>query len=119
MAGAAPDQPTSPCHTLSDAAVSTRHLSCIETGKAKPSRELLLHIPDQLAAPRRNHLLLVAGLAPQYPARHLKTWSARQSPEEFGHRQTLAWPAKGKSCIGPEFRKGVHEWSLRWRRSRS
>ncbi len=57
----------------SEAAVSTRHLSCIETGKAKPSRELLLHLADHLHVPlrARNEMLLAAGLAPQYPARDL------------------------------------------------
>ena len=48
--------------------VSTRHLSCVETGRAKPSRELLLFLAEQLEVPRRdtNELLLAAGFAPSY-----------------------------------------------------
>ena len=33
----------------SDAEVSTRHLSFVETGRARPSRELLLHLAEHLA----------------------------------------------------------------------
>jgi len=50
------------------AGVSTRHLSYVETGRARPSRELLLKLFDELELPlrERNRLLLAAGLAPQY-----------------------------------------------------
>jgi transcriptional regulator with XRE-family HTH domain len=49
--------------------VSTRHLSCLETGKANASRQLLLYLADQLDLPLRdrNELLLAAGHAPRYP----------------------------------------------------
>jgi transcriptional regulator with XRE-family HTH domain len=33
--------------------VSTRHLSCVETGRARPSRELLLYLADELEVPKR------------------------------------------------------------------
>lgn len=48
--------------------VSTRHLSCVETGRSKPSRELLLHLATELDMPRRdtNELLLAAGFAPVF-----------------------------------------------------
>ena len=48
--------------------VSTRHLSCVETGRAKPSRELLLYLAQELEVPRRatNELLLAAGFAPVF-----------------------------------------------------
>src|SRR3954453_6843187 len=51
-----------------DASVSARHLSFVETGRAKPSRELLMHLADQLDVPlrERNALLLAAGYAPAY-----------------------------------------------------
>jgi transcriptional regulator with XRE-family HTH domain len=51
--------------------VSTRHLSCVETGRAKPSRELLLHLASDLDLPLRvsNDLLLAAGFAPVYAER--------------------------------------------------
>jgi transcriptional regulator with XRE-family HTH domain len=50
------------------AAVSSRHLSFVETGRSRPSRELLLHLADQLEIPlrERNVLLLAAGYAPVY-----------------------------------------------------
>lgn len=48
------------------AAVSARHLSFVETGRARPSRELVLHLADRLDVPlrERNALLLAAGYAP-------------------------------------------------------
>ena len=48
--------------------VSTRHLSCVETGRSRPSRELLLYLADELEIPRRdtNELLLAAGFAPVF-----------------------------------------------------
>jgi transcriptional regulator with XRE-family HTH domain len=48
--------------------VSTRHLSCVETGRSKPSRDLLLFLADELEIPRRatNELLLAAGFAPVF-----------------------------------------------------
>lgn len=51
-----------------EAAVSARHLSFVETGRAKPSRELLLQIAAHLDVPlrERNALLLAAGYAPAY-----------------------------------------------------
>jgi transcriptional regulator with XRE-family HTH domain len=52
-----------------DAEVSTRHLSFVETGRSKPSRELLLHLAEHLEVPvrERNALLLAAGYAPVHP----------------------------------------------------
>lgn len=49
--------------------VSTRHLSCVETGKANASQQLLLYLADELDVPlrERNELLLAAGYAPRYP----------------------------------------------------
>jgi transcriptional regulator with XRE-family HTH domain len=48
--------------------VSTRHLSCVETGRAKPSRELLLYLADEFEMPQRavNDMLLAAGFAPVF-----------------------------------------------------
>lgn len=55
--------------------VSTRHLSCVETGKAQPSRETLSRLADALVMPlrERNALLLAAGYAPQYSENTLAT----------------------------------------------
>src|SRR5215470_5859827 len=51
-----------------DAEISTRHLSCIETGRAQPSREMVLRLAEALQVPlrERNALLLAAGYAPLY-----------------------------------------------------
>lgn len=53
--------------------VSTRHLSCVETGKAQPTRELLLRLSEVLEVPLRdrNAVLLARGLAPEYPEHDL------------------------------------------------
>ncbi|MGC4192602.1 MAG: helix-turn-helix transcriptional regulator [Thermomicrobiales bacterium] len=57
----------------SEAAVSTRHLSFVETGRANASREMLLHLAQCLEMPlgERNALLAAAGYAPVYPRREL------------------------------------------------
>lgn len=51
-----------------DADISTRHLSCIETGRSQPSREMVLRLAEALQVPlrERNALLLAAGYAPLY-----------------------------------------------------
>ena len=56
-----------------EAGVSARHLSFLETGRSRPSREMVLHLADQLDVPLRdrNRLLLAAGFAPAYEARRL------------------------------------------------
>ena len=54
-----------------DAEISARHLSFIETGRARPSREMVLRLAEQLDMPlrERNLLLLAAGFAPVFPER--------------------------------------------------
>src|SRR5208283_1418640 len=51
-----------------DAEVSARHVSFLETGRAEPSREMLLTLSNVLDVPlrERNFLLLAAGYAPVY-----------------------------------------------------
>ena len=55
----------------STSAVSTRHLSFIENGRTRPSREMLLHLADRLEMPlrERNRLLLAGGFAPVFGER--------------------------------------------------
>jgi len=50
-----------------DCGISSRHLSFIETGRARPSREVALRLGDclQLSPQLRNRLLQAAGLAPE------------------------------------------------------
>ncbi len=56
-----------------DVGVSTRHLSCIETGRARPSPAMLEALAGALDVPlrERNRLLLAAGYAPRYAERRL------------------------------------------------
>src|SRR3989442_15798217 len=56
-----------------DAGISTRHLSFVETGRSKPSAEMVLLLAEQLEVPfrERNLLLLAAGHAPAFPERSL------------------------------------------------
>lgn len=51
-----------------DADISMRHLSCLETGRARPSREMIVRLAEALQIPlrERNALLLAAGYAPLY-----------------------------------------------------
>jgi transcriptional regulator with XRE-family HTH domain len=51
-----------------DVGVSARHLSFVETGRSRPSPELVLAVADELDVPlrERNTLLLAAGYAPRY-----------------------------------------------------
>lgn len=55
------------------AEVSTRHLSCVETGRASPSREMVMRLAERLQLPprERNALLVAAGYAPMYRERAL------------------------------------------------
>jgi len=56
------------------ASSSTRHLSCLETGRSQPSREMVIRLAQCLEVPLRdeNTLLLAAGLAPAFQERSLE-----------------------------------------------
>jgi transcriptional regulator with XRE-family HTH domain len=56
-----------------DTGVSARHLSFVETGRSRPSAEMVLLLAERLQVPfrERNHLLLAAGHAPAFPERPL------------------------------------------------
>src|SRR5690349_13323020 len=53
--------------------VSARHVSLVETGRSRPSEDMILRLADQLHVPLRdrNRLLLAAGFAPRYAERPL------------------------------------------------
>ncbi|MGH9243125.1 MAG: helix-turn-helix domain-containing protein [Acidimicrobiales bacterium] len=63
-----------------EAEVSARHLSFVETGRSRPSRELVLHLAEHLDVPlrERNSLLLAAGYAPVY--HHTPLGAAEMAP---------------------------------------
>lgn len=56
-----------------EADISARHLSFLETGRAQPSRDMVLHLAERLDVPlrERNALLHAAGFAPVYSERAL------------------------------------------------
>ena len=64
-----------------DAEISTRHLSFVETGRATPSRDMVLRLAAELDVPlrERNALLLAAGYAPVFAERPLDDRSLRQA----------------------------------------
>jgi transcriptional regulator with XRE-family HTH domain len=65
--------------------VSARHLSFVETGRSQPSREMVMHLAEQLDIPlrERNGLLLAAGYAPAFQERPL------EDPALAGARQAV------------------------------
>ena len=67
------------------AEVSTRHLSFVETGRAAPSRDMVLRLAEQLEVPlrERNVLLLTAGFAPVYAE------TAFDAPRMFPVREAI------------------------------
>jgi transcriptional regulator with XRE-family HTH domain len=73
------------------AGVSTRHLSFVETGRARPSPEMILHLADHLEVPlrERNGMLLAAGYAPAFPTHSL------QAPEMGPARDALERVLRG------------------------
>jgi len=58
-----------------DSDISARHLSFVETGRSKPSREIVVRLAETLDVPlrERNALLLAAGYAPLYGQRSLES----------------------------------------------
>ncbi|MEV5323476.1 helix-turn-helix transcriptional regulator [Nonomuraea fastidiosa] len=68
-----------------EAGVSARHVSFLETGRARPSREMVMRLAEELDVPlrHRNRLLVAAGFAPIYPEREV------HAPELEAVRQAL------------------------------
>lgn len=109
----------------SEAEISQRHLSFVESGRAKPSRDMVLHLADRLNVPlrQRNQLLMAAGFAPSFserqtsdPAMAPAMTAVRQMLK--GHEPNLAiavdrhWNLiEANAAIGP-FLEGVEETSL-------
>lgn len=74
-----------------DTEISSRHLSFLETGRAQPSREMVLRLAEQLRAPlrERNRMLIAAGYAPVYSDR------AFDDPEIAVIRRTIDMILRG------------------------
>ena len=60
-------------HCALEADISQRHLSFLETGRARPSRDMVIHLAERLNVPlrERNAALLASGFAPAYSEREL------------------------------------------------
>src|ERR1700679_3939680 len=73
---------------------STRHLSCLETGKAQPSREMIARLAEYLEIPLRdqNSLLLAAGFAPRSRSARSRPWRLRNPPSTPFFRRTSHIP---------------------------
>ena len=103
-----------------EAEISTRHLSFVETGRATPSREMILHLAEQLQIPmrERNVLLVAAGYAPVFPERDLASPELTAVREAIdilleGHKPYPAfaldrrWNIVGSNGALPELFEGV------------
>ncbi|WP_158931659.1 helix-turn-helix transcriptional regulator [Acidisphaera sp. S103] len=77
------------------AEISTRHLSYLETGRARPSRGMVMRMAEHLDIPLRvwNFLLLSAGFAPAYAERPLPELSAAHYAIQQIFRTHLPYPA--------------------------
>jgi transcriptional regulator with XRE-family HTH domain len=75
----------------SEAGISTRHLSFVETGRAAPSREMVLQLAEHLELPLReqNAFLVSAGFAPRFRERSLS------DPELAAVRSAIDMVLKG------------------------
>ncbi len=80
-----------------DGGVSQRHLSFLESGRAQPSRDLVLKLGIVLDVPlrQRNAMLLAAGFAPAYQERNLSDpeLSSVMQALDFMLRQQAPFPA--------------------------
>src|SRR4029450_5251621 len=74
-----------------EAGVSARHLRFIETGRSRPSAEMVVQLATALDVPlrERNTLLLAAGHAPAYGQRDL------DEPEMGPGREAIDRPVRG------------------------
>jgi transcriptional regulator with XRE-family HTH domain len=78
-----------------EAEISARHLSFVETGRAAPSRDMVLHLAERLDVPLRdrNLMLVAAGFAPVFAERALDD----PAPAPLVPRWTSCWPATSPS----------------------
>jgi transcriptional regulator with XRE-family HTH domain len=74
---------------------STRHLSCLETGRAQPSREIIRRLAECLNIPLRdqNALMLAAGFAPVFLERSLTELEAAKRAMDSVLKAHLPYPA--------------------------
>jgi transcriptional regulator with XRE-family HTH domain len=108
-----------------EAEVSQRHLSFIESGRSRPSREMILHLAERLDVPlrQRNSLLRAAGFAPSFGERPLQDASLAPALDAVkrvlqGHEPNPAiavdrhWNLVAGNAAMEPFLEGVAEPSL-------
>jgi transcriptional regulator with XRE-family HTH domain len=74
-----------------EADISTKHLSFVESGRARPSRDMVMHLAERLDVPlrERNVLLVAAGFAPVFRERKIS------DPALSAQRQAIDLVLKG------------------------
>lgn len=77
--------------------VSARHISFLETGRARPSRSMVMALCNELDVPRpdRNRLLTAAGFAPLYRARDWEAEDMAPARAAMEHMLTSHAPYPG------------------------
>lgn len=108
-----------------EADISTRHLSCVETGRALPSRDMVLRLAERLSVPlrERNRWLVSAGYAPMYRERPIDDPAlavARQAIERLlkAHEPYPAlavdrhWQLVAANALVPRLLEGVAPFLL-------
>ena len=105
--------------------VSTRHLSFLETGRSRPSRDMVLTLAEHLQVPlrERNVLLTAAGFAPAFGHRPLdapEMTAVRTAVDQVlaGHEPypavavDRAWNVLSMNTAGLVLIDGVADWLL-------
>lgn len=108
-----------------EADVSQRHLSFVESGRAAPSRDMVLRLAEHLTVPlrQRNQLLVAAGFAPSFSERkigdpELEPAMAAVRQVLKGHEPNLAiavdrhWNLIEGNAAMPPFLEGIEDASL-------
>lgn len=111
------------------AEVSQRHLSFLESGRARPSREMVLQLATALDLPlrERNRLLLGAGFAGIYPERRLEERDMAPATEALrmliAHHEPFpaivvdrAWNQLLANAAVPRIFGALGDWDTMWQR---
>jgi transcriptional regulator with XRE-family HTH domain len=80
-----------------DAEISARHLSFVETGRAAPSRDMVLRLEVPLR--ERNVLLVAAGFAPAFPQRPLDDPAPAPRNDDFNFRGSPSLVRRSSALI--------------------
>ena len=108
-----------------EAEISQRHLSFLESGRATPSRDMVIRLAERLDLPlrQRNRMLLAAGYAPTYPERPVDDEALAPAMEAIARVLTAHEPnpalavdgcwnlIRGNAAVAP-FLEGIEETSL-------